>query len=365
MREFRKELRSRMEQLRMDEQFARRYVNDGFSGGEMKRAEILQLAMLQPKFAILDETDSGLDADAVRLASPPLMLVVGLVLVVAGLLFKIGGVPFHVWIPDVYQGAPSPVTAFLSTSSKAAGLILMLRAAQAFFLPAHGTELGALWVWLIGGIAVVTLLFGILSAIPQRSMKRLFAYSSIGHAGYLLMGFAAMAATGEGGVDGGTAILYYRMAFVFPNLTAFTVIVLVSRATGGRHEAASYRGLWSRSPFLAFSMTLALLSLAGVPPLSGFFGKFLILSSVMSRDLILLGIIGALGVAVSLYFYLLWIRELFVKDPEPVLEDTPIQVDPYARLVLVVGIVAIFAMGIFMGPFHQLAETAAKALQAL
>ena len=162
-----------------------------------------------------------------------------------------------------------------------------------------------------------------------------------------------------------TAILYYLMAFFFTNLTAFTVIVLVSRATGGQHEAASYRGLWKRAPFLAFAMTLALLSLAGVPPLSGFFGKFLILSSVMSKQLFVLGVIGALGVAVSFYFYLLWIRELFVTPPEPLLEDSTVDVDPYARVVLAVGIAAILLMGVWMGPFYRLAETAAQALTAL
>ncbi len=309
-------------------------------------------------------------ADYAGLEAPAPLLIAGLVLVVAGLFFKIGAVPFHVWIPDVYQGAPSPVTAFLSTSSKAAGLILMLRFGQAMLLPAKTTPLGHLWVWVFGSIAVLTLLFGIFSAIPQRSIKRLFAYSSIGHAGYLLMGFAAiasdnMATNPTTSVDGATAILYYLMAFFFTNLTAFTVIVLVSRATGGQHEAASYRGLWKRAPFLAFAMTLALLSLAGVPPLSGFFGKFLILSSVMSKQLFALGVIGALGVAVSFYFYLLWIRELFVTPPEPLLEDSTVEVDPYARVVLAVGIAAILLMGVWMGPFYRLAETAAQALTAL
>ncbi|MFV1959815.1 MAG: NADH-quinone oxidoreductase subunit N [Planctomycetota bacterium] len=305
-------------------------------------------------------------AQAVKAASPSPLLVSGLVLVVAGLLFKVGGVPFHIWIPDVYEGAPSPVTAFLSTCSKAAGLVLLLRLSQAVFLPAAGTAMGPFWVWVLGTIAVVTLLFGIFSAIPQRSIKRLFGYSSIGHAGYLLMGLTALAAAGsEQDVSGATAILYYLLAFFFTNLTAFTVIVLVSGATGSRHDVTSYRGLWRRSPFLAFAMTLALLSLAGVPPLSGFFGKFLILTAVVQKDLIVLAVIGALGVVVSLYFYMLWIREIFVKPPEPVLEDAGVPISPWARVVLGVGMLAIVVMGVYMGPFYAWAEAAARSLVAL
>ena len=293
-----------------------------------------------------------------------LLLVAGLVLTVVGIFFKVGGFPFHVWIPDVYQGAPSPVTAFLSTGSKAAGMVLMLRLGQAVVLPAVGSELGALWVWIFGGVALLTLLFGIFSAIPQRNLKRLFGYSSIGHAGYLLMGIAALAAGGgqTGEINGASAILFYLLAFFFTNLTAFTVIVLISNQTGGQHEAASYRGLWKREPFLAFAMTVSLLSLAGVPPLAGFFGKFLILSSVVKSGLIALAIVGAIGVAISMYFYMLWIRELYMHDPEPVLADEVVRVTPLARLVLTLGILAMVGMGVFMGPFYDWAEQAAAAV---
>lgn len=309
--------------------------------------------------------------------TPSLLLVTGLVMVVAGILFKVGAVPFQVWIPDVYQGAPSPVVAFLSTGSKLAGMILLLRLAHGVFVPWIVTGHGLIWVWLLGGLAVVTLVFGLLGAIPQRSLKRLFGYSSIGHAGYLLMGAAAIAASGWGVARPGdatpevglTAILFYLLAFFFTNLTAFTVIVLVSGATGGRHGAESYAGLWKRAPFLALAMLLALLSLAGVPPLSGFFGKFLVLSAVVKgavqtdlAGLYALAFVGAAGVAVSLYFYMRWIREMYFEAPEPLTEDVKIRVGPTARLVLIVGIVAMLGMGIFMGPFYAWAEQAARAL---
>jgi NADH-quinone oxidoreductase subunit N len=223
--------------------------------------------------------------------------------------------------------------------------------------------MAAAWVWLLGGVAVLTLLFGIFGAVAQRNLKRMFAYSSIGHAGYLLLGAAALAA---GAVERGTsALLFYLMAFFFTNLTAFTVVVLVSGLSGGRHEAFAYSGLARRSPLLALALCLALLSLAGVPPLSGFFGKFLILSALVQAGLLELAFVGALGVAVSLYFYLLWIRQMYVREPDPRLPDAPIRVGPFAGAVLAVGMAAMLAMGVFMGPFYSWAEWAAGSFGAM
>jgi NADH-quinone oxidoreductase subunit N len=309
---------------------------------------------------------------AISTGSPSLLLITGLVLTVVGILFKVGAVPFHVWIPDVYQGAPSPVVAFLSTGSKLAGMVLLLRLGAVVFVPWLESGHGLLWVWVLGGLASLTLVFGLLGALPQRSFKRMLGYSSIGHAGYLLLGATAIAAgepiAGEA-APGATAILYYLLAFFFTNLTAFTVIVLVSRATGGRHEASSYSGLAQRAPFLGAAMLLALLSLAGIPPLSGFFGKLLVLRSVVEgamngslAGLYVLAFLGAAGVAVSLYFYMRWIREIYFEEPEPL--AAPIPVGPWARTVLVVGIVAMLAMGIFMGPFYDWAASAARSLAA-
>lgn len=311
-------------------------------------------------------------------AAPSLMLVAGLVLLTVGILFKVGAVPFHVWIPDVYQGAPSPVVAFLSTASKAAGMILLLRLAGAIFVPWLAEGHGLLWVWIFGGLAVITLTFGLLGAVPQKNFKRLLGYSSIGHAGYLLLGAVAIAASpaADGWTEGdtasgATAIIFYLLAFFFTNVTAFTVVVLVSGASGSRHEAESYRGLAKRAPFLAAALLLALLSLAGIPPLSGFFGKLLILYSVVEgamaahlAGLYVLAFIGAAGVAVSLYFYMRWIREIYFEDPEPLAADVSIRIGPWARLVLIVGMLAMLGMGIFMGPFYEWAEAAASSLAA-
>lgn len=303
-----------------------------------------------------------------ELATKAWMLWTGLALVASGLLFKIGGVPFHVWMPDVYQGAPSPVTAFLSTASKAAGLILFMRMGVMLFANAEHAIGGVSFVALFGAIAVVTLLFGTLSAIPQRNIKRMLAYSSIGHAGYLLMGIAALVkATDAGQTDAASALVYYLLAYVVTSATAFTVIVLVSRSMG-THEHPAYSGLARRSPLLAFAMCLALLSLAGVPPMSGFFGKFLILKAAVSEGMVFIALVGAVGVVLSLYFYLLWIKEMYFQAPREGAEAesagrlTPIPVGPSAAVVLAVGILGMVGMGVVMRPFYDWAEVAAKAL---
>ena len=251
--------------------------------------------------------------------SPDALLVLGSALLLVGILFKVGGVPFHVWIPDVYEGAPTPVTAFLSTASKSAGIVLLLRLAQSVLIPSLG-HVEAVWLWLLVVLSGLTLMLGLLGAMAQQRIKRLLGYSSIGHAGYLLAAVAAAAAAGPEGAAGGvSAILFYLLAFFFTNLTAFTVVVLVGAAPSPAGGSA-WAGLGRRSPFLALAMALALLSLAGVPPLSGFFGKFLVLNSVVAAAaaqpiLWLVAGLGALGILISLYFYLLWIGEMYFKEP--------------------------------------------------
>jgi NADH-quinone oxidoreductase subunit N len=306
-------------------------------------------------------------ASRVAAGSSPL-LGVGLVLLVVGLLFKVGGVPFHVWIPDVYQGAPAPVVGFLSTGSKAAGLVLLVRLAEAVFLPSASAASAVPWAAILGVVAAVTLVFGILGAVPQRSIRRLFGYSSIGHAGYLLMGVAAAAAGGEGAARSATtAILFYLLAFAFTNLTAFAVIVLVGAR--GKEEGSVWTGLSRRSPFLALAMLLALLSLAGVPPLSGFFGKFLILRSLVengSYGFLVLAFVAAAGVVVSLYFYLAWIAEMYLKPPpEAAAAEPPPRVDLWGGAVLAIGIAAMLGMGIWQGPFFDWAADAAASVRDL
>jgi len=229
-------------------------------------------------------------------------------------------------------------------------------------------------VLVLGALAVVTLLFGVLAAMAQRGIKRMLAYSSIGHAGYLLMGLAAIVA--EGGQDangaqyGGEALLYYIMAYFVTSVVAFGVIIVVGNASakvpGGGDSARAYEGLWSRSPLLAVAMCLSLLSLAGVPPMSGFFGKFLILRATVDKGLFVLAFIGAAAVVGSLYFYLLWIKSMYFEaPPEGAPKGDDFRIPMSTKVVLYGGMVAMVLMGVWMPPFYNWAHDAAASLTAL
>ena len=223
--------------------------------------------------------------------APP--FVFGMLLVLTGIGFKIASVPFQIWAPDVYQGAPTPVTAFLAVGSKAAGFALLLRVLYAGLLPVN-----AVWNTLIMVLAGATLLYGNLGAIPQRNIKRLLGYSSIGHAGYMLMGISAVNALGAG------AVLFYLGQYAFTVLCAFLAIVAVTNATGS-DEIPSFSGLGRRSPILGLALFLSMMSLAGIPPLSGFFGKFQLFAAVIERaqtdaKYYVLAGIGAVAVVISL-----------------------------------------------------------------
>lgn len=307
---------------------------------------------------------------AVAAGAPSAFLVVGLALVLIGLLFKVGGVPFHVWIPDVYEGAPTPVTGFLSTASKAAGLILLLRLGAAAFVPVLGADglrdPGTLsWAFLLGVLALATLLFGVLGAVPQRGVKRMLAYSSIGHAGYLLMGLAALAtfAPGTGSQEAVGALLFYLLAYSVTAATAFAALVAIGAAQRDQ-PGLGLRGLATRSPFLALALCLALLSLAGVPPMGGFVAKFLVLKAVVSKGLWLLAAFGAGAVVVSLYFYLCWVKEMFFPGGETAPAGVPVRVPPLTRGLLVLGMVLMLGMGVAFGPFFEWADGAARSLLA-
>ncbi len=192
----------------------------------------------------------------------PALLLAGLALILTGLGFKISMVPFQIWAPDVYQGAPTPTTAFLAIGSKAAGIVLLLRV-----LFTAVPDVTVHWEKFLIALSAVTILYGNLCALPQRNLKRLLGYSSIAHAGYLLMGFAALTRSGS------TAIVYYLSGYLFTVLAAFMVIAIVARRSEG-DDISALAGLNRRSPLLAAAMTLAMVSLAGIPPLAGFFGSF-------------------------------------------------------------------------------------------
>ncbi len=294
-------------------------------------------------------------------------LVLGILLVFLGLGFKIGMVPLQVWVPDVYQGAPTPVTAFLSVGSKAAGFALLLRLNASIAGPGTERSLQLLFT----ALAFATLFYGNLAAIPQTNVKRLMGYSSIGHCGYMLLGFAVLRVGGdslvggEGGrfdpataAEGTGAVLFYLLAYAFTNMAAFVAIVVFSGATGS-HELDDYAGLSRRSPLLAGSLTVALLSLAGVPPLAGFFGKFLLLRSVAltgPEGLLLLAAAGV-NIVIGLYYYLCVIKRMYIHPPK---DPSPIAVPAGTKALLYALIGAIVLLGVFPGEAVAAATRAAR-----
>lgn len=281
---------------------------------------------------------------------PPAAFTLGMLLVLGGLGFKIASVPFQIWAPDVYQGAPTPVTAFLAVGSKAAGFALLLRVLLTGLLPAQ-----AMWVMLLLVLSAATLLYGNLGAIPQRNIKRLLGYSSIGHAGYMLMGVAAANSLGAG------AVLFYLGQYALTTSCAFLAIIAISNATGS-DEIPEYCGLHKRSPILAAGLFIALLSLAGIPPLSGFFGKFQLFAAVIDRAasdgrFYILAGIGAAAVVISLYFYLGVARAMYIQQAE---NTSPIRASRPMRLALYACMAAIIGLGIFQRPLVEASIEAAK-----
>jgi NADH-quinone oxidoreductase subunit N len=278
----------------------------------------------------------------------------GLVCVIAGLGFKIAAFPFQVWAPDVYQGAPSPTTAFLAIGSKAAGFVLLLRV---LFLAVP--DITAQWMNLLIVISGITILYGNLCAIPQRNVKRLLGYSSIAHAGYLLLGVAALSAAGR------AAMLYYLSGYLFTVLGAFIVICIVMLRLDDE-DIRGLAGLNHRSPLLAASMTLALVSLAGIPPLAGFFGKFLLLRAVIEQGAAhpgyyCLAFTALAGVVISLYYYFGVIRAIYWS--EDAADLSPIQVSHPIRIALYACIAGMFFLGLFPGAVVNMATEAVKVLR--
>ncbi len=273
------------------------------------------------------------------------MPIPGCPLRIAGVGFKSWAIPFHSWAPDVYQGAPSPIVGFLSVGSKAAGFVLLQRLIFTVFLP-----LRDIWGLLIILITIITLCYGNLGAIPQTNLKRLLGYSGIAQAGYLTLGLLA------GSLDGGAAMLYYLAGYLVTNLLAFLVIVLFHRAARS-HAIADYAGLARRSPILAAALLIALLSLAGVPPLAGFFGKFLLITSIVRAGYAWVAGIAILNVVTALYYYLLVAKAMYIHKPA---QEAAITVEPAAKIVLYACMAAIIALGLFQAPLMRVATTAAR-----
>ena len=292
------------------------------------------------------------------------IFVFGLLLVLVGLGFKISAFPFQIWAPDVYQGAPMPTTAFLAIGSKAAGFVLLLRV-----LFVAVPEVTVEWSKLLVVISAITILYGNLCAIPQRNLKRLLGYSSIAHAGYLLLGVAAAAAalrySGQDPHAGVVALLFYLSGYLFTVLGAFTVLCLVLRHLESE-DVSALAGLNQRSPLLAATITLAMVSLGGIPPLAGFFGKFLLIKAALVHGaaqpaFYWLVAIAIVGVVISLYYYFGVVRVIFwskeIPDLTPIKPSKPITVALYACIA---GMVL---LGVYPNPVVTWAAEAAKVLR--
>ena len=280
----------------------------------------------------------------------PAGLKFGLLLVLAGLGFKLGAVPFHVWIPDVYQGSPTPVTAFLSIGSKASGVVLLMRFVYSVLGPAAGAHE---WMALLGGLAALTLLMGNLGAIPQTDLKRFLGYSGIAHAGFLLIALATHSQ------DSANAILFYLSTYLLANVSAFLVIIVVSRTADNAHMDR-VNGLADRSPFLAFALTVSMLSLAGVPPFAGFFAKWMILRAAIEQpELLWLVLLSGVMIVVSLYYYLCVIKRMYMRGA---IDEGVLEVTGGTRLVLLGCALLLLLFGLWQQPLVQVASDGAASL---
>jgi NADH-quinone oxidoreductase subunit N len=275
------------------------------------------------------------------------LLVLAVVFSLIGVGFKLSMVPLHVWTPDVYQGAPTPVAAFISVVSKSAGFVFALRLISFGF-----ADLRQVWGPILIAVAVLTMSAGNLIAIPQKSVKRLLAYSSISQAGYILVGFLGAPAIAA------SSVIFYLLVYTLTNVAAFTVAIAFSSATGSDH-LDDYAGLARREPVLALAFAFALLSLAGIPPLGGFVGKFYLFAAAMQNGYLWLVIIAALNSILSLYYYLLVLKRMYIAEPAPA--GARLQAPAAVKAVLLVTTVGIFWLGVLPGPLMGvISEVTAK-----
>ena len=279
-----------------------------------------------------------------EIAHVPLLF--GIVLVLIALGFKVAAVPFQLWVPDVYQGAPTPITAFLSVGSKAAGFIVLIRVLDPFVSVSAIGAVGSNVVALVAILAGATLIYGNLAALPQDNFKRLLAYSSIAHAGYLLIAVASVSGTVEGFGSARTAVSFYLAGYLLMTLLSFLILIVVANHSRG-DDILHFNGLAKRSPFLAFGMLTAMLSLAGIPFTAGFIGKFLVFATaVQAGHYVLIGI-GIITVAAGFYYYLRVVAAMYWQEPN---DDTKITFAPLTRFAIGALTLAIFFFGIFPQP---------------
>jgi NADH-quinone oxidoreductase subunit N len=278
-------------------------------------------------------------------ASRDPLLLIGFALLLVGFGFKISAVPFHMWTADVYEGAPTSVTAFIATGSKAAAFAALLRLLLVSLRPLQGE-----WVWLFWVLAVLSMTLGNLVAIAQQNLKRMLAYSSIAHVGYMLVGVVA------GGGLGGGSVLFYLLVYTFTTAGAFGVILLLERGGDEAVQIGDTAGLATRHPLAALALAIFLLSLVGIPPTAGFVGKFYLFGAAVRSGYLWLAVIGVLNSAAAAYYYLRVIVSMYMREPE----GTPAVIVPSfaGALAVVVALWGVIQLGIFPAPLFDLAQSA-------
>jgi NADH-quinone oxidoreductase subunit N len=294
---------------------------------------------------------TNLDRIAAAVASKPRdpLFVIGLGLMMVGFGFKISSVPFHMWVPDVYQGAPTSVTALIATGSKAGAFAALIRVLMVTLRGVPPDWAALLWV-----MAAVTMTVGNVVALAQSNLKRMLAYSSIAHVGYMLVGLTA------GGVGGAGSVLFYMLTYTFTTAGAFGVITLCERARGEAVEVGDYAGLARRHPILAATLALFLLSLVGIPPLAGFVGKFYVFGAAVRAGYIWLAVIAVLNSAAAAYYYLRIIVYMYMREPEGA--ATTYASSFAGGLALAIALVGIVLLGVMPAPFVDLAQAAVAPL---
>ncbi|OGO29942.1 MAG: hypothetical protein A2Z16_13720 [Chloroflexi bacterium RBG_16_54_18] len=297
-------------------------------------------------------TDLYQIAENLSIGGVPAAVITGtMLLVLVGFGFKISAVPLHFWAPDIYDGAPTPVAGFLSTASKAAGFAVLVRVFLTVF-----PQIQLEWGVVLYAISLLTMTVGNLIALAQRNIKRMLAYSSIAHAGYMLIGVVA------GTPFGIQSAIFYLIVYLVTNLAAFGIVTATERVVGSS-DMSAYYGLSRRSPWLALAMMVAFLSLAGMPPLGGFVAKVFVFAAAIEAGLIPLAVIGVLNSIVGLYYYLTVLKYVYLYRMEGEDEDQhPLPVTSSYRLALVILTFGIILIGTIFGPWFGFADTAAAAL---
>jgi NADH-quinone oxidoreductase subunit N len=281
-------------------------------------------------------------------------LITGMVLMVAGFGFKIAAVPFHMWVPDVYEGAPTPITAYLSVASKAAGFAVILRVFySAFGLP---DWLSLDWGMLFAILAAVGMTLGNVIALPQTNIKRMLGYSSIAQAGYLLVGLATVGFASAGDIAGRSGLLFFLASYALTNLGAFIAIIAISSKLDS-DLISDYAGMAKRAPVLALALTLCLVSLIGMPPAAGFMAKFYIFSGAVQNGLLWLVIIAVINSVISAYYYLRVVKVMWMDKPA---SRSKVPSPAALRVALAISCIGVLALGIVPGFVMKLAEMAAQ-----